>query len=115
MSSAAVDWKDTPAAHVIKVDVPGVRKEDVKVDVDTVEDHPHLIISGQRPAEETAEAETWYYAERRLGRFQRRFPLPENAMVDEITAALESGVLTVTVPKAEGNKNKKTKSIQILG
>ncbi|KAF5446822.1 hypothetical protein F2P56_032421 [Juglans regia] len=99
--NSRVDWKETPEAHVFKADLPGLKKEEVKVEV---EDDRVLQISGERNVEKENKNDTWHRVERSSGKFLRRFRLPENAKMDEIKAAMENGVLTVTVPKAELKK-----------
>jgi HSP20 family protein len=111
-----VDWKETPDAHVFRVDLPGVKTEDAKVEV---EDDGVLVISGERPAREEADGnkgEAWRHVERSSCRFQRRFRLPRGAKVDQVcAAAMEDGVvLTVTVPKEEVKKPQ-VKAIEISG
>jgi HSP20 family protein len=103
-ASTSVDWKETPAEHVFKVDLPGVRKEDVTVQV---EDGRTLSIHGKRQKEEVKETDTWHRVERSSGHFQRKFRLPETANLDHIAAKMDSGVLTVTVPKVEKKKGKR--------
>ncbi|URE16996.1 heat shock [Musa troglodytarum] len=93
-----IDWKETPEAHVFKADLPGLKKEEVKVEV---EDGRVLQISGERKSEEEEKTDTWHRVERSRGKFLRRFRLPEAARVDQVRAAMEDGVLTVTVPKEE--------------
>ncbi|KAL8247751.1 hypothetical protein R6Q59_008967 [Mikania micrantha] len=109
--NANIDWKETPDAHVFKADVPGLKKEEVKVEV---EDDRVLQISGERNKESEDKGDTWHRVERSSGKFVRRFRLPENAKVKEVKAAMENGVLTVTVPKVEVKKPD-VKSIQISG
>ncbi|KAK4777239.1 hypothetical protein SAY86_005927 [Trapa natans] len=109
--SARVDWKETPTAHVFKADVPGLKKEEMKVEI---EDDRVLQISGERSAEKEERTDTWHRVERSSGRFVRRFRLPENAKVEQVKAAMENGVLTVTVPKAETMKPD-VRSVQING
>ncbi|XP_066317260.1 16.9 kDa class I heat shock protein 1-like [Miscanthus floridulus] len=110
-ANARIDWKETPEAHVFKADLPGVKKEEVKVEV---EDGNVLVISGQRSREEEDKNDKWHRVERSSGQFTRRFRLPEDAKTEEVKAALENGVLTVTVPKAEVKKPE-VKSIQVSG
>jgi HSP20 family protein len=111
-ANARVDWKETPEAHVFKADLPGVKKEEVKVEV---EDGNVLVISGKRSCrEEEHKNDKWHRVERSSGQFMRRFRLPENAKVDEVKAGLENGVLTVTVPKTEVRKPE-VKAIEISG
>ncbi|WOG93997.1 hypothetical protein DCAR_0313287 [Daucus carota subsp. sativus] len=110
-ANATIDWKETPEAHVFKADVPGLKKEEVKVEV---EDDRVLQISGERTREQEDKSDTWHRVERSSGKFLRRFRLPENAKVDQVKAGMENGVLTVTVPK-EVVKKPDVKSIQISG
>ncbi|PON80923.1 Small heat shock protein HSP [Trema orientale] len=100
-----------PEAHVFRADVPGLKKEEVKVEV---EDDRVLQISGERKMEKKDKNDTWHRVERSCGKFLRRFRLPENAKLDQIKAAMENGVLTVTVPK-EAIKKSDVKSIEISG
>ena len=109
--NARVDWRETPEAHVLKADLPGLKKEEVKVEI---EDNSVLQISGERNVEKEDKNDTWHRVERSSGKFMRRFRLPENAKMDEVKAAMENGVLTVTVPKAEVKKPD-VKPIQITG
>ncbi|KAK9057579.1 hypothetical protein SSX86_022415 [Deinandra increscens subsp. villosa] len=109
--NARVDWKETPEAHVFKADLPGIKKEDVKVEV---EDGRVLQITGERNVEKEDKNDTWHRVERSSGKFTRRFRLPENAKMEEVKAAMENGVLTITVPKEEVKKPD-VKSIQISG
>ncbi|KAK9057488.1 hypothetical protein SSX86_022324 [Deinandra increscens subsp. villosa] len=109
--NARVDWKETPEAHVFKADLPGIKKEEVKVEV---EDGRVLQITGERNVEKEDKNDTWHRVERSSGKFTRRFRLPENAKLDEVKAAMENGVLTITVPKEE-EKKPDVKSIQISG
>lgn len=109
--STRVDWKETPEAHVFKADLPGLKKEEVKVEI---EDDRVLQISGERNVEKEDKNDQWHRVERSSGKFMRRFRLPENAKMDQVKASMENGVLTVTVPKQEVKKPD-VKSIQISG
>ncbi|XP_065866610.1 17.6 kDa class I heat shock protein 3-like [Euphorbia lathyris] len=106
-----IDWKETPESHIFKADLPGVKKEEVKVEV---EEGRILQISGERSKEQEEKNDKWHRIERRSGNFVRRFRLPENAKMDQVKAAMENGVLTVTVPK-EPEKKPEIKSIEISG
>ncbi|KAK3206410.1 hypothetical protein Dsin_020456 [Dipteronia sinensis] len=106
-----VDWKETPEAHVLKADLPGMKKEEVKVEV---EDDKVILISGERNVEKEDKNDTWHRVERSRGRFSRRFRLPENVKIDQIMASMENGVLTVTLPKHEAKKSD-VKAIEISG
>ncbi|KAK9123812.1 hypothetical protein Sjap_013414 [Stephania japonica] len=110
-ANTRIDWKETPEAHVFKADLPGLKKEEVKVEV---EEGRVLQISGERSKEKEEKNDKWHRLERTSGRFLRRFRLPEDAKVDQVKAAMENGVLTVTVPKEEVKKPE-VKSIDISG
>ncbi|AAG21467.1 17.6 kDa heat shock protein (AA 1-156); 91675-91202 [Arabidopsis thaliana] len=110
-TNAKVDWRETPEAHVFKADLPGLRKEEVKVEV---EDGNILQISGERSNENEEKNDKWHRVERSSGKFTRRFRLPENAKMEEIKASMENGVLSVTVPKVP-EKKPEVKSIDISG
>ncbi|XVE59173.1 hypothetical protein DITRI_Ditri05aG0024400 [Diplodiscus trichospermus] len=106
-----VDWKETPEEHVFKADLPGMKKEEVKVEI---EDDRVLQISGERNVEKEDKNDTWHRVERSSGKFSRRFRLPGNVKMDNVKASMENGVLTVTVPKVEMKKSEK-KSVEISG
>ncbi|MFS7894533.1 putative small heat shock protein HSP20 [Helianthus anomalus] len=111
IANTRIDWKETPEAHVFKADLPGLKKEEVKVEV---EEGRVLQISGERSRENEEKNDKWHRVERSSGKFLRRFRLPENAKMDQVKATMENGVLTVTVPKAEVRKPA-VKAIDIAG
>ena len=119
--SAPTDWKETPDAHVFVTDVPGLTKDDVKVDIVDDEGAKVLQISGEKikkdkekdsDGDDDDDHDKWRRVERFRGKFLRRFRLPEDAKADEVSAALENGVLTVRIPKQEVKKPEK-KVIQV--
>ena len=101
VADTPTDWRETLEAHIFKADLPGVKKEDVNV---SIVDGRTLEISGQRIRFDEGEQQrndTWHQAERPQGNFVRRFQLPVNSIADEgaVTAHVQDGVLTVTIPK----------------
>ncbi|KAJ6822123.1 18.0 kDa class I heat shock protein-like [Iris pallida] len=98
LATTRMDWKETPDAHVFIAEVPGMKKEDLKIEVEV---DKILKISGQRAKEGENKDEKWHWIERSYDKFQRSVKLPPNARVGEMKAAIESGVLTVTVPKGQ--------------
>jgi len=106
--SLRMDTKETDEAYVYTLDVPGMTKEDVTVELtDDV-----LSVSGER--KERVEEEREGQKVRReivYGRFERRIPLPEDADTDKITSTCEDGVLTITVPKKEKQAEKSRRII----
>ncbi|KAF3449032.1 hypothetical protein FNV43_RR09756 [Rhamnella rubrinervis] len=98
---ALIDWKETSETFFLEEDLPGIRKEDVKVQV---EDGRVLRISSEKSTEKEEKKDEWHRVERRNGKFLRRIKLPENAKVDLLKATMYNGVLTVIVPKEKMNK-----------
>jgi HSP20 family protein len=98
---APVDVEETATHYVMNVDVPGFRKEDIKIEArDSL-----LHISGERKVAADSDAERKYHLrERAVGRFERSFRLGHGVDWNGIEARFENGVLSVTVPKAESAK-----------
>ncbi|KAL0447364.1 UNVERIFIED_CONTAM: class II heat shock protein [Sesamum latifolium] len=90
--------------------MPGLKPGDIKVQV---EEDNVLLISGERKREEEREGAKYVRMERRVGKFMRKFALPENANTDKITAVCEDGVLTVAVEKVPPPEPKKPKTIEV--
>ncbi|XP_037491401.1 17.3 kDa class I heat shock protein-like [Jatropha curcas] len=106
-----VERRQNCEAHVFKAELPGLKKEEVKVEI---EDDRVLQISGERNVEKEDKNDTWHRVERSSGKFMRRFRLPENAKMNQVKASMENGILTVTVPKEE-IKKPDVKAIEISG
>ena len=92
--SPGIDVFEKDDRLVTKVDLPGLKKEDVKVEVMD----GHLVISGERKSETEQTKDNVYRCEREYGSFSRAVPLPEGVKIEEISAAFADGVLEVSVP-----------------
>jgi HSP20 family protein len=98
-----VNTREGEFAYHIDVDLPGVKKEDINIDIK----ENTLTISGQRDIKEEVKEEDYYKVETSFGKFQRVFTLPEKVDVENITASCQNGVLEVVIPKIEKDKNVK--------
>jgi HSP20 family protein len=92
-----VDITEDHRAYLVKVELPGVRKEDVHV---TFEDGI-LTVAGERKQEHEEKTRKFHRLERSYGSFSRSFDLPENADPEKIEAHFRDGVLAVSVAKSE--------------
>jgi HSP20 family protein len=79
---------------VVRADLPGLTREDVKVDVTD----DRIIVQGERRREHEEEREGFYRSERSYGSFTRVIPLPEGAITDQAKASFKDGVLEITMP-----------------
>jgi HSP20 family protein len=103
--SPSVDIYEEGNEVVFKTDLPGIRKEDLKIDLS----EKFLTISGEKKRKEQFEREDYLRYERSFGCFCRRFELPGNLNTEKIKAHFEDGVLEVRIPmtKEAGKKHKK--------
>ncbi|XXG42919.1 hypothetical protein AAC387_Pa01g3072 [Persea americana] len=95
MASTPADVKECPNSYVFIIDMPGLKSGDIKVQV------------------EEKEGSKYVRMERRVGKFMRKFVLPENADTEKISAVCRDGVLTVTVDKLPPPEPKKPKTIEV--
>ncbi len=94
---------ETETHYEISVDLPGVKADDVTVELKS----GNLWISGERKEEREEKGTTWHRVERQHGQFCRVFPLDMDVDADHIEAEYKDGVLRVTVPKSQTVRPKK--------
>lgn len=92
--SPEIDVFEKDNRLVTKIDLPGMRKEDVKVEVTD----GHLAISGERKSEAEERKDNFYRCEREYGSFYRAVPLPDGVKLEDVKASFADGVLEVSVP-----------------
>ena len=95
--SPKVDVHETDKDILIDVEVPGLEKKDIKVEVK----NNNLTISGESKSERKTEEAQTCRVERRYGKFERTFGLPDTVQTDKVTAAYKNGILNLTLPKTE--------------
>ena len=100
--SPNVDVYEKSDKYVINAEIPGLNKEEIKIDVKD----GSLTISGEKKYEVKNEDENYIRVERSYGKFERRFNLPENVNVESVSANYKNGVLEVSLPKKEETKPK---------
>jgi HSP20 family protein len=102
----AVDIMESDDQYRVKVELPGVSKDDVKI---TLESNI-LTIRGEKRQEQETKENSYHRVERAYGTFQRSFTLPSTVKSDKIDASYKDGVLIINLPKAE---EAKPKSIEV--
>lgn len=96
-----LDVVEHEGALVVKVNVPGLKPDEIKVEVED----DQLTISGEHVEEYEEKGKRYMRRERRYGSFARTLTLPDNAKREEIDATCHDGVLEVTIPLAEAPKH----------
>ena len=97
----SVDISETDNAYLVKAEIPGVNKDDVKV---TIEDGM-LTIQGERKQEQEEKGKKYHRVERSYGCFMRSFRVPDDADDSAAKAEFKDGMLNITL-----NKSKKSRS-----
>lgn len=98
-----VELTERDNAYVLRVDLPGMREQDVNVSVD---DDNVLTITGERHRDETKRERGYEYTERSYGSFSRSVQLPRGADASKVDADFRNGVLEVHIPKGEAARKR---------
>jgi HSP20 family protein len=98
----AVDIAEHENEYTVKLELPGVTREDVKI---TMQNNV-LSVHGEKKREKESKASNYHRVERSYGAFQRNFTLPSTVKADRIDASYADGILTIVLPKAEEAKPK---------
>lgn len=98
-----VNTRETEENYHIEVELPGVKKENVDIQVDG----NVLTISGERNVRDDVKDEDYHKIESRYGLFSRSFTLPEKVDVSNIEAVFKDGILEVTIPKLKVDTSSK--------
>lgn len=98
----SIDLSETDNEVQIKAELPGLKKEDIQVDITG----NLLTISGEKKEEKEEERGNYHSKERFFGKFERRMRLPTEVKSEEIKAVYKDGVLSITAPKIEVSPKK---------
>lgn len=98
----AVDITEQENEYLVKVELPGVNKDGVKIMLES----NILTIRGEKKQDQDTKSDGYHRVERSYGSFERSFRLPSTVRADKIDAVYKDGILTVTLPKAEEAKPK---------
>jgi len=108
MWSPAIEVSEQGDRLVVRADLPGMAKDDVKVE--TLDNH--LVIQGERRQEHEEQEGGYRRSERRYGSFYRSIPLPEGAQTEQARAEFKDGVLEVSVPVPAAQQRGRTIPIE---
>lgn len=109
--AAESDFQEKDNEYVVKVELPGIKKEDIKVNKT---DRGLEIKAGtKREKEEGGEEEGEYKSFKSFSGFYQAIDLPEDADTDKINASYENGLLTLSIPKKEKSDSEEPREIQI--
>lgn len=97
-----VDVAETEEAYEIKAEIPGLKKEDIKISLE----EGLLTLQGEKKEEKEKEKRNYHRVERVYGAFHRSFRLPREIEAGKIKACYEDGILSVVIPKSEKLKPK---------
>jgi len=98
--SPACDVEETEANYLLSFDLPGVAKENIKIELNDRD----LVVSGEKKEERNEESKNRRFVERSYGSFYRMFTLPSAVGADKIQANFDNGVLKIAIPKIETSK-----------
>ncbi|MBR2361885.1 MAG: Hsp20/alpha crystallin family protein [Spirochaetaceae bacterium] len=94
--SPKVDVRETPAAYILDMDLPGLTEKDVEINL---KDRVLSISSKMEEKKEEKKDGEWLIKERRSSCFSRRFTLPQDIDAEKVTAEFKHGVLSVDIPR----------------
>lgn len=106
--SPVVDIYETDESVILKVELPGMTKDDITIEIN----ENNLILKGERTFQKDIKEENYHRIERSYGTFSRSFTLPDTVDRDNVNANFKDGILEITIPKIEGAK---PKQIEIKG
>jgi HSP20 family protein len=101
----AVEIYDEKEDVVVKAELPGMKKEDLEINLAG----DILTIKGEKKREEEAKEKDYYFSERSFGSFERSIDIPQKVLPDKVRATFKDGILEVRLQKSEEAKRKEIK------
>ena len=109
MSQTSCDVIDEGKQFRVKMDVPGIKKNEIKLNVT----ENSLEVSGEHKEESEEKKKNYLTKERSQVSYYRTLPLSENVVASKVKAKLSDGVLDITLPKSKPTKTQKKKSVSV--
>lgn len=104
----SVDVAEDEKNYEVNVALPGLKKEDIKIEI-----HENkLTVSGERKLQKEGETKKYHTVETKYGAFYRSFYLPDNVSNENIQASFEDGILKILIPKDEKKQGRTTVEIK---
>jgi HSP20 family protein len=107
MRIPVVDVIDSGTEYVVKAELPGLKKENVQIEVGANE----LLLTARSDVETEAKGKTYLHRERAFSTFRRRIGFGESIDTEKVSASIAEGILEIKLPKLEPKPEKKTKKI----
>lgn len=98
----SIDVSEDEKSIQVNAELPGMTEKDIEV---TLHDNV-LTLKGEKKHEEEKKDQNYHCIERRYGSFHRSFPLPQEVEIEKIDASFKNGILSIAIPKKEGEKEK---------
>ena len=105
-SSPAIDMYQTDDEVVVRAALPGIKPDEVQINVTGDTTAPIVTIRGETKHEEEKKEKSWHLREQRWGAFERSVRLPTGVIADRAKAEFDNGILTISLPKSEEVKPK---------
>ena len=96
----AIDMYQTDNEVVVKAALPGIKADEVQINVTGDMTAPVVTIKGEMKHEEEKKDQSWHIREQRWGAFERSIPLPTGVISEKAKAEFGDGILTITLPKS---------------
>ena len=111
-TAPAVNVKESETAYIMELAAPGIKKEYCRV---AINDEGNLTIAIENKQEHKHEDKHHHYLRREFSysNYEQNYTLPEDVVKDKISAKVENGILTITLPKVEKEEKKAAKAIEI--